>query len=522
MSSRRARLFSEFLDESIMSAPTVSSVSQDAFAKRRKTSGLNSRFDRMVETMNITHRSPVKSARNRAGSTSSASASSVPRTPIDDYDEYHREGRLGPDFSVIKMGASSIPRNKWPKRRHAGAVPWDQDSSSDITEPPPPPVPLPAWLASTFSTLAPKNPLRLLLPRRTESEPTSPPEPAQISEDDSPFSFCAPADPTPESSPHTAEDDAEPSTQSTQTPSCPPPAETAFVYRPSSLPDSSFGAIPPFSTPGPGSVVSRSIVSDTMPSVHLSGPPRVEYAPARICVPPVCSPEPTFFNCTAAFAPPLNSTPVTKHTASPSTAQFYHGHSEYTNSAYIDIFATPAPKPVYFDSPTEEPSDSDPLEPGYELDSLDFRWEPFIQKGVDENDRTPPMLSAVPPAPARISNSDDHYYEIQVDPEGEDDENGQLYASIHIASTERCASPGPFSFAPPDDFSTTRRETSTQIQETPVTPERPVPLFFAPAPGIFISPLRNNDSSPKESAQLGHGSQSSNDPIEEWEDDTMD
>jgi hypothetical protein len=85
----------------------------------------------MVETMNITHRSSVKGARNRARSTSSTSGSSVPKTPIDDYDEFHRDARLGTDFSVIKMG-KSMPRNKKTKKL-GGVFPWEQDSSSSDT-----------------------------------------------------------------------------------------------------------------------------------------------------------------------------------------------------------------------------------------------------------------------------------------------------------------------------------------------------------------------------------------------------
>ncbi|KAF8210261.1 hypothetical protein K438DRAFT_146458 [Mycena galopus ATCC 62051] len=129
--SRRARLFSEFLDGSdvggLTTAPTASSISQDVIAKRRKTSGLNSRFDRMIETINLTHRSAT---RKRARSTSSASGSSVPKTPIDDYDDVHRDARLGAEFSVIKMGDKK-------KVKRPVVLPWEQDSSSsDIAEVP--------------------------------------------------------------------------------------------------------------------------------------------------------------------------------------------------------------------------------------------------------------------------------------------------------------------------------------------------------------------------------------------------
>jgi hypothetical protein len=48
-------------------------------------------------------------------------------------------------------------------------------------------------------------------------------------------------------------------------------------------------------------------------------------------------------------------------------------------------FHVPLSRPIYFDSPTEDPSDSNPLE-GYELDELDFRWEPFMRNDVDVRD----------------------------------------------------------------------------------------------------------------------------------------
>ncbi|KAJ7703212.1 hypothetical protein B0H17DRAFT_1194421 [Mycena rosella] len=463
------RLFSEFLDDSD-SRSVVSAATQD-FVKRRKTSGLNSRFDRMCQTMNVTHRPP---ARKRAGSTSSASGSSVPKTPIDNYDEFHREAKLGPDFSVIKMGTSSIPRSK-KARNFAGVFPWDQDSSSDTNEPPPPAVPLPAWLATTFSTLTTKHPLRLLLPRRTESEPTpSPAKPVRDVEveDDNPFSFHV----SPPQSSHTsASADRE----------------------------------------------AEHIDDDN----RLHSPHTVPLA--RVLLNQLHSQEPAFVNSAPSFTSPPHSTPIANHLTYPAenTDPFYHnehnhnGSSSPTHSAYNDIYATPAPRPVYFNSPTEDPSDSDPLEPSYELDSLDFRWEPFIQKAGNEQAHTPARRLA--------PVIDDYYYEIQMEPEGEDDEDGQLCASINLEpmSMERCVSPGPFSFAPPRDFSVAAESS----QQTPTTPDRSVAQFFAPAPGIFISPLRNTEAptSPRvvQSAQAvddPKGSQTSNDSIEEWDDAVAD
>ncbi|KAJ7178529.1 hypothetical protein C8R43DRAFT_463316 [Mycena crocata] len=522
----------------------------------------------MIETMNVTHRSPVKSARNRAHSTSSTSGSSVPRTPIDDYEEFHRDGRLGTEFSVLKMDSSSIPRKKRSKKI-TGVFPWDQDSSSsDTTEQRPPPVPLPAWLASTFSSLTTQHPLRLLLPQRIDSEPTpSPPaQPVQDMEDDSPFSFSAPADPINVSPPRDmfvdAGNDANPSTQSTQTPLHSQATEPTFVYRPASLPDPSFGAIQPFSTPGPTSVMSRSILSaGSIPTVHISEP-----TPSSVSMSQIHFAEPSYTDCALSFSPPLHSTPAPRYTASQTQVitPLYEEHTDNgptwdhseSHSVTMNVFSTPgpgyrAPQPVYFDSPTEDPSDSDPLQPGpgYELESLDFRWEPFIQKSAREEVIA---IDPDPPAPAVISNSDDYYYEIRVEPEGEDDEEGQLYASINMepVSMNRDVSPGPFSFAPPVDPPTEKQRQQTpadddmpteeQSQQAPITPERQRPRFFAPVPGIFVSPLRNDERASSPTAvEVGlltfvgfngsilliqgdnePGSQTSHDSIEDWDDTT--
>jgi hypothetical protein len=241
-----------------------------------------------------------------------------------------------------------------------------------------------------------------------------------------------------------------------------------------------------------------------MLSVRFPEPSYVEFSPPFVSMSPL--PEATYAIGTSFFMPPLHSTPppaqfLAENIKPPST-DFYH-HEDSTNdmddslnhSAYMDMYSTPGPgyrtvPPVYFDSPTEDPSDSDPLEPAYELDSLDFRWEPFIQKDPEKD---PTLAPQTPPSalnPAVVSNSDDYYYEIQVEPEGEDDTDGQLYASINMGPkfAERSPSPGPFSFAPPADDLPTTHELD---QSTPATPEAP---FFAPVPGIFISPLRGNEA----------------------------
>ncbi|KAF7376136.1 hypothetical protein MSAN_00028500 [Mycena sanguinolenta] len=577
--SRRPRLFSEFLDGSDVGRPSslLSTGPIDVAQKRRKASGLNSRFDRMLQTVNVTHRSPV---RKRARSTSSTSGSSVPKTPIDEYDQFHRDAKLGADFSVMKMG----DRKKRVKK--PVVLPWEQDSSSsDIAEPPPPP--LPSWLASTFSTLNTEHPLRLLLPRRTNTEPT-PPAMDQDAEDNSnPFSVFVLADPIHVSSPsdHDPSDETEnilePPLQSTQIPLrcispafsyCPlnetenisgpslqpietpqpiepafryhPPNETdnilgpclepiqtpprpikhAFIYHPPPLPAKSSSL--PFSTPGPGPV-SR---SDSIPlPLPFPEPAYVEHVPHFVHDSVGATP--------SFFAPPLHSAPPqfpVKNTTTASTVLPPDRGEQPINcpksnhSAYTDIFSTPGPgyyavSAVYFDSPTEDPSDSDPLEPAYELESLDFRWKPFIQKDENQHDVTP-----APPTPSPAVS--DYYYETRVEPEGGDDEDEQLLTGINPGTMfdERAPSPSQsrFSFAPPaDDLPATRGESCEQSQNFPSTPQPPDPPFFAPSAGIFISPLRGDEAPntpPKvvESPTDGENpccSQASNDTIEDWD-----
>ncbi|KAJ7901818.1 hypothetical protein B0H14DRAFT_3723411 [Mycena olivaceomarginata] len=544
--SRRARLFSEFLDGSdigtVTTAPTAPTVVQDA-AKRRKTSGLNSRFDRMIETLNVTHRFPTH---KRARSTSSTSGSSVPRTPIDDYGEFHRDARLGADFAVIKMGdRTKGARNI--KVKTPAVLSWEQSSSSsDIAEPPPPPVALPPWLASTFSTLNTQHPLRLLLPRRTNTEPTpSHPILAQDAESDAnPFSFslktflnrlC--------SRPRLRLD---------------PVNLHLFTVRRLFLAHLSMLFLsPPQSLSTPNMLLlSFPYISPNqpMPNVfllspkdHFSEPTYAECASPSVPVAQMYLPEPTYGSGTpSSFAPQRHSTPPIKSSGTKLKApfaDFYPNHAVHgiiqadnpspNHSAYIDLFSTPGPghaaPQVYFDSPTEDPSYSDPLEPRYELDSLDFRWEPFIQQGDNQDDAAPatqsPHVAAGPAGILGSNSGDDYYYETRVEPEGEDDEDGQLYASINMGSASadqaRLRLRGdshsrPLPMVCPSSHAEESRE---QDQDAPFTPQRPDPPFFAPVGGIFISPLRGGEppKTPSKDGANPYSSQVSNDTIEDWD-----
>lgn len=87
--------------------------------KRRKTLGLNTRFDRMLAQVHVTHAysSDPKTRRKRARSFGSSSVSSydLPKTPVD---AYSHEDRLGSDLSVLKMNQrASNPAKFLPMQR---------------------------------------------------------------------------------------------------------------------------------------------------------------------------------------------------------------------------------------------------------------------------------------------------------------------------------------------------------------------------------------------------------------------
>lgn len=120
----------------INAAPVVRPDFSISF-KRRKTMGLNARFDRMLERVDLTlqdHQASSTTASSRQGrartrSTGSSSVSSgydVPKTPVDAYDGLENR-RLGDTFSVIKM--KSAIRGKIGAYYRAGE---GYDGSSDI------------------------------------------------------------------------------------------------------------------------------------------------------------------------------------------------------------------------------------------------------------------------------------------------------------------------------------------------------------------------------------------------------
>ncbi|KAF5386017.1 hypothetical protein D9615_002523 [Tricholomella constricta] len=598
--------------------------------KRRKTAGLNSRFDRMVEAMNATHHSPIKSGRRRTHTASSSSASEPPN--MDAYNGLEK-GCLGKGFSLIKMKppAASSSSVTMSNVEEAGA-------SNKISQSPQASKALPEWLCSTFSSLDAKHPLRLLLPKEPFSPqdtsiavPFAPVDHSNSSieaEPDSIFAF----------SPHQRSDamlDDHPTNQidvnedahhlllSTGVPRSPPVDQedtlpyqsrppncdhlsSALVMKPfstshstsvlSSVPvhRSTFGGdqvgaqglniLPglddldfvPFSTPGPGSTLS--LASDTAPQ----GPsPNFELYPqdcftdmndsalslrispfstlgptASHTTQPASSDGPSFCLPVDSCLPPYNAAPSDPAPAYSSDDipeySYYEDHcltddtgSEppldqllFDASHLPNVFATPgpgycAPRPIYFDSPIEDPSDSDPLQPGYEIDygTIDFQWEPFNRKGIDDERRMPGT------GPHHEIYDTPSLRQAVQEPELQYADDAR---SNFALAPEHLPSPSPFRFSSYSDpskhvfLSPLTHELALQAehQHTP-EPQQPAPVF-APAPGIFISPLRGKSNSPPvtqttlDETSVGlqrltqnkrpSNSQGSDDSIESWRD----
>ncbi|KAI9068264.1 hypothetical protein FKP32DRAFT_173430 [Trametes sanguinea] len=155
-------------------------------AKRRRTDGLNDRFDRMIQTVNVMHGSSSmsrRSDRRRIKSTSSATDHGAPQTPVVAYSKVEG-GR--PGHNVLKMQHSQ-----------SSAGHSDMFDPAAFRERMHPTDTVPPWLTGTLSSLDSKHPLRLLVPAPDALPGGSSPSalesssdpPLTLGVDESPFAF---------------------------------------------------------------------------------------------------------------------------------------------------------------------------------------------------------------------------------------------------------------------------------------------------------------------------------------------
>ncbi|KAI0661338.1 hypothetical protein C8Q70DRAFT_932340 [Cubamyces menziesii] len=164
--------------------------------KRQKTEGMNSRFDRMVQTVNVMYGSSRLPKRERAVSSSSITSYDIPTAPSDAYSDCLR----------IERKRGSVTANT--RKSHPLPDPQDifsLDAFSESTAPPgPPATELPSWLQGALSSLDSQHPLRLLVPEQAVTRggsspsslgPCSDPLPA-ASVEECTFAFFSPPDPS--------------------------------------------------------------------------------------------------------------------------------------------------------------------------------------------------------------------------------------------------------------------------------------------------------------------------------------
>ncbi|KIM78894.1 hypothetical protein PILCRDRAFT_824013 [Piloderma croceum F 1598] len=537
--------------------------------KRHKTMGLNARFDRMLERVDLTlqDHQPASSttassrqgrARARsAGSSSVSSGYDVPKTPVDAYDGLE-DGRLGDTFSVIKMKSAIRGKTGTYYRADEG-----YDGNSDIQVDSDQIIiahkePLPDWLAITFSKLDPQNPLRRLVSSSTQPLPE-----VELSHEEPIFAF---SHITHDQNTSAVDNDSltyqeprdsalqdwqelNPMDQQSHTnfllPALSSPDlitnySAPRMLQPIALPGSDIDLLPltdiehiplPFSTPGPGSTVSLAPShNNSRPTVSAQAVNLVDQAKSDVW-PVFAMPGPlTHLSMDRIASPAFVSThsphsiavccqPNSEPAEVPASPSSYLLGEDFANNSFssdlpplpVNIhelpsstqllsiknpFSMPGPRfhemhsrPIYFDSPTEDPSDSDPLAPpeGYELD---FRWEPFMQIG--NAGKTPDEWdSSVDSDQENVENPIAGCFKVRKDtpePEMTEDQASMMDSDYdRYPVTARHGHFPPYPQGSEDDGKA----------NPSVTPEpTKIETTFAPAPGIFISPLRNKPTPP--------------------------
>ncbi|KAF4598102.1 hypothetical protein EYR38_006496 [Pleurotus pulmonarius] len=607
---KRHRLEDEYVDEAGSAGVFSHSRASDERAldgikhqvQKRRRKGVNTRFDRMVETMNITRSSPSIVGSNRARS-SSLSSYDVPKTPSDPYNYLNQENT---------RSVASETRD-----RKAAVVLEDIETSEMFRVPPfePPEcteddsAPLPGWLAHTFLALDKKHPLRSLLPkdipessphtkglhRRRSGQPlhiTSPLPPLYevdthpTEEADSVFAFGPPEQ---GSSMQTDTDYTSRNLKTYKTKVLSPNRmreDDSLGYQTSSTrlgftsalgvdsPRGLNSAFIPFAKPGPCSALAPALNQTPLPllfNIPLipdvpepddSGPTYADMnllSPSRMLngssIPPLCPPydgyaynmdyeddlmeEHTYVDCMDSI--PSSDTP------GPS--------SDTLTNLQSSLFATPGPgyhtaHPVYFDSPAEDPSNSDPLdESEYRVDwsDINFQWKPFLrghngeEADVDSKPNPLPIPISIlsdisPPShhrqssvtneveiPARCTPSDHQRASPTVQPPSPPPETpvkslleqDMITYDLFVQELDAPQTPTKPICTDFQEFRNFQDYPSTQqslaapdfpfAQASPeaccgrITPESELGPVFAPVPGIYISPLRDADSSDSES-----------------------
>lgn len=384
---------------------------------------------------------------------------------------------------------------------------------------------LPAWLASTFGALDTEHPLRELLPSslvdeheidiRTQHDPHQP----QGASDKSMFAFWP------------FDSDTHGNNDTSYEMSLHPPAANPALCDNKTHPRDPANVneeiqtfhlgFRPFSTPGTLAVLHQTgICSASSSLVHQTEPQQiVSHVNSHFSINDASL---SRSNTACVSSPTIMGPEISVPSLHRGSSIAYHANSPnfQEDELPINIFSTPGPtftvsRPVYFDSPTEHPSLSDPLEPEsyqLDLDALDFQWQPFLRKTLPDHSLIIPPNSSLhasatfpafeePECPSLYSPGDITYEQAaKTDPRVEYDLFHGTPISAHVfqqtSSPQLNVQSGTGAFAPlSGDFASLLHD-ATSPPLTSLQNVQSGTSSFAPTSGIFISPLQNATPSP--------------------------
>lgn len=363
---------------------------------------LHSRYANMMESIRSrseragsSDSGSLVTRRTRSSSITSRSSLTNPTAPHQDSDH----GSLGTVFSILKLEAS---KNQTP-----------QASLPKISA-------LPPWLQDTITELDVSHPLRAIFPTLhdasnpgvVEHSLENPPScliPQTAHTDDVDRTFRFPS--TPRIQPRARQRDSDTSSDELR-----PPSSDYSLYRNNCLLHLHSGSPTPST-----SALSQPGVFPTTRNSYPSSSARISEADTAHIFDFETAPLP---------ASSLNRDPSGRVSSAPPSNLEHDGIFRYNPSQTGSTTALPPGQPfvferpvqVYFDSPTEDPVSSDPLEPNdydpFKLDpdeykNLSFKWAPFdLQTGTRRELTTgEPETGAQQPVSDEVLFSDDLSYE---------------------------------------------------------------------------------------------------------------
>ena len=165
---------------------------------------------------------------------------------------------------------------------------------------------------------------------------------------------------------------------------------------------------------------------------------------------------------------------------------------EDSQSLFSNIYNTSgphncAPGPVHFDSPLEDPMSPDHLQSEYEInyDTIDFHWKPFDRKNLVVSDRLQKPIYASRPVHSNDA-SDTSECEHAVKPLNTETNS---YIFPGSASPLLSTSPTRFRFLMPTESDAFLSVPKSQDQNTIQKPSTPKKSPYSEVAGIYISPL---------------------------------